>query len=477
MAARIGIAEVRRLGNGIKSASLLSRDQTFSDRLFSSLRWESPSIAIAMAIIEVHHVTKQFQLGQMRSLRQNALDAFARLRRRSIPERKPFKALDDMSFKVEAGEVVGIIGPNGAGKSTLLKLLAGISKPSDGTIAVRGSVAPLIEVGAGLVPDLTGRENIYLNGCILGMNRSEVKAKYNDIVTFAELADFIDTPIKRYSSGMQVRLGFSIATSVDADILIVDEVLAVGDLAFQRKCFDRMEEMIRRMGKTVLLVSHNIRQVERLCNRVVLIDHGRIVDDGDPNTVCNLFYERSDEKIREQADRRQHRRGYLSSGDVELVNVNLLDDTGNPTSKVIYGSNVVVSVVYRLHSALRQPIFGVGIHTTDSLYLTTHNSIEEAGHPKALSNGLCRVDFAIKGLPFLPGLYSLRLGVHAGGLSSPLFYAENVLQFQVEDRFMTRAEASHSGFVALNGSWSIRSEAAPSLEEEHACSSDSSKAG
>src|ERR1700730_11754749 len=251
-----------------------------------------------MTVIEVNHVTKEFRLGQLHSLKQSVLDAVARVRGKPVPERVPFKALDDVDFKVEQGEVLGIIGQNGAGKSTLLKLLARISAPTSGSVNVRGSVAPLIEVGAGMVPDLTGRENIYLNGVILGMRRAVIAKKLDEIVAFAELEEFIDTPVKRYSSGMYVRLGFSIATSMDAAILIVDEVLAVGDLAFQRKCFDRMEDMIKRQGKTVLLVSHNTRQIERLCSRVILMDHGRIVADDTPGKVCDLFYERSDLKIR-----------------------------------------------------------------------------------------------------------------------------------------------------------------------------------
>jgi lipopolysaccharide transport system ATP-binding protein len=416
---------------------------------------------LSMAIIEVNHITKEFRLGQLHSLKQSLLDAMARLRGRPVLERAPFKALDDVDFKVEQGEVLGIIGPNGAGKSTLLKMLAGISVPTRGSAKVRGSVAPLIEVGAGMVPDLTGRENVYLNGVILGMRRAHIAKKFDEIVAFAELEEFIDTPVKRYSSGMHVRLGFSIATSMEADILIVDEVLAVGDLAFQRKCFDRMEEMIRKMGKTVVLVSHNIRQVERLCNRVLLIDHGKIIAGGDPQTVCNLFYVRSDEKIREQAQNQSKLRDsrYLSTGDVELMSVSLLDASGVAINKVAYGSNVVVTVRYRAHTDLVSPNFGIGIHTTDSLYLATHNSVEQLGRPELLSSGIYRIDYAIKDLPFLPGMYSLRLGVQVGGMSSPIFHAENVIQFQVEAESVTRSAASVSGFVALNGSWSISSEA------------------
>src|SRR4030042_4773866 len=220
-----------------------------------------------MPIIEINNVTKEFRLGQLKSLKHTVLDTLNRLMGKEVEKRKPFRALDDVSFKVEIGEVIGIIGPNGAGKSTLLKILSRITVPTRGEIKVRGSVAPLIEVGAGLVGDLTGRENIYLNGIILGLSRAEIKKKFDEIVAFAELEEFIDTPIKRYSSGMAVRLGFSIATSVDADILIVDEVMAGGDLSFQRKCFARMETMIKSQGKTVLIVGHNLRQLERMCSR------------------------------------------------------------------------------------------------------------------------------------------------------------------------------------------------------------------
>ena len=213
-----------------------------------------------MPIIEVNHVTKEYQLGHITSFKENVANSYRRLIGKPIHKREDFKALDDVSFSIEQGEVVGIIGHNGAGKSTLLKHLANISKPTKGSIIVRGSVAPLIEVGAGVNPELTGRENIYLNGAILGIPKKIIQQKLDEIIEFSELEQFIDTPVKRYSSGMTVKLGFSIATSLDADILIVDEVLAVGDLAFQRKCFDRMEDMIKRQGKTVLLVSHNIRQ-------------------------------------------------------------------------------------------------------------------------------------------------------------------------------------------------------------------------
>ena len=212
-----------------------------------------------MPIIQLNHVSKDYRLGTLTSLKDSVRNTVRRLRGQPVKKRAAFRALDDMDFSIEQGEVVGIIGNNGAGKSTLLKLLAKVTTPTAGHVAVNGKVAPLIEVGAGLVPDLTGRENVFLNATILGISRADIAARFDEIVAFSELESFIDTPIKRYSSGMKIRLAFAIATSVEAEILIIDEVLAVGDLAFQRKCFERMEDLIKGRGNTVLIVSHNIR--------------------------------------------------------------------------------------------------------------------------------------------------------------------------------------------------------------------------
>jgi ABC-type polysaccharide/polyol phosphate transport system ATPase subunit len=408
-----------------------------------------------MPIIEVSHVTKEFELGQLRSLKQMALDAVARLRGHSVPERAPFKALDDVDFKVEQGEVLGIIGQNGAGKSTLLKLLARVSTPTHGTVKVHGSVAPLIEVGAGFVPELTGRENIYLNGAILGMRRTEIAKRFDEIVAFAELEQFIDTPIKRYSTGMHVRLGFSLATSVRADILIIDEVLAVGDLAFQRKCFDRMEEMIKRQGKTVLLVSHNIRQVDRLCSRVMLIDHGRIAADGETRATCDLFYERSHESIKLLASRstKSGNGNFRSTGEMELLELLVRDEQGRAASKVTYKSDVTFVLRIRVLEELDRVFFGIGIHTTDFFYLTTHTSEQQLVTGK-MARGDYEVACRVRQFPFLPGVYSIRLGVAAGIAGRTVFYGENLYDFQVIRKDGgPLPNVMREGFVALDATW------------------------
>lgn len=409
-----------------------------------------------MAVITVNHVTKEFRLGQSTNLRQTLGRAMSRLRGSVASTKLPFKALDDVNFGVDEGEVLGIIGTNGAGKSTMLKLLARITVPTSGLVSVRGKIAPLIEVGAGLISDLTGRENVYLNGIILGMSYRQIKKKFDEIVAFAELEEFIDTPIKRYSSGMAVRLGFSIATCVDADILIVDEVLAVGDLAFQRKCFDRMEDMIKRQGKTVLLVSHNTRQIERLCSRVILMDHGRIVADDSPGKVCDLFYERSDEKIKLSSGQGKSTRwkNTLLTDDLQVLDVELLDASGRPTDVIPYKEDIAVRVRFIACKELNSPVFLVGVHTTDFLYLTRHHS-ERQLKVERLASGEYEVVCRISQCPLLPGIYALLLGIGEGIGASSLFYAENLVHFQVRSTAgESLAPGDRDGFFALDARWS-----------------------
>ncbi len=206
-----------------------------------------------------------------------------------IASREEFWALRDVSFKIEQGERVGIIGGNGAGKSTLLKILSRITDPTTGRVTLRGRMASLLEVGTGFHPELTGRENIYLNGAILGMAKTEISRKFDEIVAFAEVERFLDTPVKRYSSGMQVRLAFSVAAFLEAEILIIDEVLAVGDIQFQKKCLGRMEE-VAESGRTILFVSHNMAAVTSLCSRCILLERGRLVADDAPSDVVLRYY-------------------------------------------------------------------------------------------------------------------------------------------------------------------------------------------
>jgi lipopolysaccharide transport system ATP-binding protein len=243
--------------------------------------------------IEVHELSKRYRIGQMSAaygtLRDSLTRAAARAVGRTQPhEREEIWALRDVSFAVREGEVLGVIGRNGAGKSTLLKLLTRITAPTSGQAIIRGRVGSLLEVGTGFNPELTGRENVFLNGSILGMKRREIQRKFDDIVEFSGIEKFIDTPVKRYSSGMSVRLAFSVAAHLEPEILLVDEVLAVGDAEFQQRCLGRMEDFSG-TGRTVLFVSHNMQTVNQLCERTMWLDDGRIVEDGEPSTVITHY--------------------------------------------------------------------------------------------------------------------------------------------------------------------------------------------
>ncbi len=405
-----------------------------------------------MSIIEVDHLTKEYRLGTLRSLKQTLLNGAAFLTGKKMPEAPLFKALDDVTFSIEQGEVVGIIGHNGAGKSTLLKMLAKISTPTRGTVKMNGRIAPLIEVGAGFVPDFTGRENVYLNGAILGLSRKEIDQKFDEIVDFSEMAEFIDTPVKRYSSGMQVKLAFAVATSIEAELLIVDEVLAVGDLAFQRKCFDRIEDMIKRQGKTVLLVSHNIRQVERLCNRTILLSRGKIVLDGPSHDVCNAFYEENDNKISNQ---KSIERKIQSTGEVELLEITCVNAAGKSISEVVYGEMVTVAVRLKTSKALEGPIFVIGIHTTDFVYIATITSHQEF-RGRTLPTGVHEVRLCLPQLPLLPGVYSLRFSLDIGDPIKNVLYGESLSKFLVINNEIQRTSPACEGLIFLSGNqWSL----------------------
>jgi len=252
-----------------------------------------------MSIITVEDVSKRYRKGQTgyHTLREdlyNLSGSLFHLRKKRLEDadEKHILALKDVSFQIEQGERVGVIGRNGSGKTTLLRLLAGITRPTHGKIAVKGRLGVLIELMAGFHPELTGRENVYLNGAIMGMTQKEVRRKFDEIVAFAELEDFIDTPIKRYSSGMHVRLGFAVAAHLDPEILLVDEVLAVGDAAFQKKCLGKMS-VAAQEGRTVVFVSHNMTAVKSLCNRAIWLQDGRVKEDGEPGIVVSKYLETS----------------------------------------------------------------------------------------------------------------------------------------------------------------------------------------
>src|SRR3989338_7304140 len=296
--------------------------------------------------IEFSHVWKRYRIGSKHDSLRDAIPAmFKRFTGRNGHELKEgeFWALKDVSFDVKKGETLGIIGPNGAGKSTILKLLSRISKQTQGDIVTRGRLAALIEVGAGFHQDLTGRENIYLNGTIMGMRHKEIDRLFDSIVAFSELEKFLDMPVKRYSSGMTVRLGFAVAAHVDPELLLVDEVLAVGDLSFQQKCYQRILDLKER-GTTIVFISHNLEAVQRLCSRVLLLHEGQIIRESGP--VETISYYRQDVLKKRQFVMKKGK-GQVAvhaSNDTELTTVQLLNADGQPRELFETGETMRVQV-------------------------------------------------------------------------------------------------------------------------------------
>lgn len=322
-----------------------------------------------------------------------------------------FWALRDVTFDIKEGEVVGIIGRNGAGKSTLLKILSRIMPPTEGRIRLKGRVASLLEVGTGFHPELTGRENIFMNGAILGMRRTELRSKFDEIVAFSEVEKFIDTPVKRYSSGMRVRLAFAVAAHLEPEILIVDEVLAVGDAAFQQKCLGKMGE-VARGGRTVLFVSHNMSTVEQLCSRAILFRDGRVHMDAGVSDTIATYYE----------DIQTHLEPGLAYGvnrellDAEaegfrITDIQLRSLSGNPLKECRTGDGIVVRILYQAKSELVSPVFRVQIKSGMGLEVFRVNTRPISGYTIERLGKEGYIDLQIESLPLTSGEYLFNVGL------------------------------------------------------------------
>jgi lipopolysaccharide transport system ATP-binding protein len=336
--------------------------------------------------IEAHSLSKRYQLGQMQAAYGTLRDSLARSAARVTgraepPKREEIWALRDVTFNVREGEVLGVIGRNGAGKSTLLKILTRITTPTAGRAVIRGRVGSLLEVGTGFNPELTGRENVFLNGSILGMKRREIQRKLPDIVEFSGIDKFIDTPVKRYSSGMHVRLAFSVAAHLEPEIMLVDEVLAVGDAEFQRRCLGRMEDFSG-TGRTVLFVSHNMQTINQLCNRVLWIDGGTIMDDGNPTAVVTNYLQStsyaSGAHISWPDDE-------SAPGDdlVRLLSVRAVDEEGNTAETFDVRDPVGIEIRYRV---LREgPGLFAKIRVIEPRGTAAFNALDTASHGETSS--------------------------------------------------------------------------------------------
>jgi ABC-type polysaccharide/polyol phosphate transport system ATPase subunit len=323
----------------------------------------------------------------------------------SLARKEDFWALKDVSFEVPRGEALGIIGHNGAGKSTILKLLSRITTPSAGEIMINGRLSALIEVGSGFHPELTGRENIYLNGSILGMLRREITDKLESIVSFAELRQFIDTPVKRYSSGMYVRLGFSIAAHLNPDILLLDEVLAVGDAAFQAKCIQRITEL-KQGGTTIIFISHDLRAVQKLCDRVILLKRGQIEADGGPEETIALYQSSSQQLAAETAGSR----GQQPSGEAEVTSLTFYDEAGHECLAFETGKPMKAVLNYRVFQPLTDVIFEVQFYSQEGP-LRSFFSSETSGAQIDLQPGEGSIVFDCSSVGLGPGMYFIDTGI------------------------------------------------------------------
>jgi ABC-type polysaccharide/polyol phosphate transport system ATPase subunit len=323
----------------------------------------------------------------------------------SLTRREDFWALKDVSFDVRHAEALGIIGHNGAGKSTILKLLSRITTPSSGEIMINGRLSALIEVGSGFHPELTGRENIYLNGSILGMLRREITEKLDSIVNFAELRQFIDTPVKRYSSGMYVRLGFSIAAHLNPDILLLDEVLAVGDAAFQQKCIQRILEL-KKKGTTIVFISHDLRAVQKLCDRVILLKKGQIEADGDPSETIALYQSSSQQLPSEAAGAT----GQAPSGEAVVTSLTFYDDRGNECLSFETGKPMQAVLNYKVYQPLEDVIFEVQFYSQEGRLCSFFTS-ETMGDLIDLQPGEGSIAFDCSSVGLGPGMYFIDTGI------------------------------------------------------------------
>ena len=393
------------------------------------------------AAIRVEGLGKCFQLGELQpygSLRESLMRWLRGGRRATTAdaEASTLWALRDVGFEVARGEVLGLIGRNGAGKSALLRVLARITEPSEGRVELCGRVGSLLEVGTGFHPELTGRENVYLNGALLGLSRHETRARFDAIVAFAEVERFLDTPVKRYSSGMRMRLAFAVAAHLDPEILLIDEVLAVGDASFQRRCIGKLGE-VARDGRTVVFVSHDMSAIASLCDRAILLEAGRILEEGAPRDVIRTHLEnqRESAQVLEEAPGRYDLSraaetgiGQLGDGGV-LRSVRLLDAEGQASSVVVAGEPLCIEIAYAASEPLSNPAAAVVIEKPEIGRVALLQTLLQHGPVSQLpAAGTLRC--SVSRLPLGPGTYTLTLGIAVHG--KPLDWLEQCITLEVQ---------------------------------------------
>jgi lipopolysaccharide transport system ATP-binding protein len=388
--------------------------------------------------ISVRGLSKAYTITHNAAQHTTAAEALVHRLRRPFrrQEKETFWALKDVSFDIPRGEVVGVIGRNGAGKSTLLKILSRITEPTSGTALLRGRVGSLLEVGTGFHPELTGRENIYMNGAILGMRRREIRRQFDAIVEFAEVERFLDTPVKRYSSGMYVRLAFAVAAHLNPEILIVDEVLAVGDAEFQKRCLGKMKDVAQNQDRTVLFVSHNMAVVRQLCKTCLLLDKGNVAQQGSSEDLTSEYLQGKTTEICDKPyDRTYNRQGMLLER-IEFINLQVKQ----ATVSLLFNQNYDLVVGIRSQRIMKNGALVVRIHNSMGVLVSSICTPEE-GIPRIDFSDYTEVTFQLPNLQLFPGRYTL--SVYVRRFDDPIAYleAEDCLSFSVEP------------YVVNNGLW------------------------
>lgn len=391
--------------------------------------------------LEVDHVTKSFRLHHEKA---NSIKALIAGKGRNRFD--DFVALKDVTFDVKEGEVFGVIGQNGSGKSTLLKCMAGILQPNQGSVRVHKRMSALLELGAGFHPELSGRDNVFLNAAILGMTRRDIAARFDDIVEFSGLQSFIDSPVKTYSSGMYVRLAFAVAINVDPRLLIIDEILAVGDVTFQQRCLEKFVEF-RNEGRTIVLVTHAMNTVRDMCDRAIWLTHGVVTGEGDPADLVEEYTEHMlGENIR--AKDGSIRRG---SGEARNVKVELfVGDNPEPVKRCRTGDDVRIRLTYQADNVIPRPVFGIAIESVGGAVVTSPCTRDVGLVPERV-HGTGHVDIEIGAIPLLPGTYDIHTSITDFNRSHIYDHVQTHLRIDV----MTGKRHETGGVVTLEPTWVV----------------------
>lgn len=418
--------------------------------------------------IEVNHLKKSFKVYKDKGHTLKEIALFSK--RRAYENREVLKGI---SFEVKKGEAIGLIGHNGCGKSTTLKLLTRIMYPDSGSIEMRGRVSSLIELGAGFHPDMSGRENIYTNASIFGLTRKEIDSRLDDIIAFSELQEFIDNPVRTYSSGMYMRLAFSVAINVNADILLIDEILAVGDINFQAKCFDKLRE-IKGAGTTIVIVSHSMDQIEKICDRSIWIQDGLIKAEGAPRDVHPQYYEfmgkerqaiiknekirlqnREEEKKQEEKQvekpleekKESEKKKRWGTGEAYITQVKCFDRYGIETYAFKTGDPIKIQIYFKVKEIVKEANFGIGVFRTDGVHcFGTNTLIDKLEKFDLVQDG--RAELELHSFDLLPGEYTLDFAIGAEGCAD-IDYCKELIKIQ------TYSNITDIGLVRLSHSWKI----------------------